>query len=273
MKTALRFGLAAALLPAIAFAQDAAPAAPAAGGNNPYGFMALITGDSIVVKVVLAVLVIMSVASWYIMLTKFFEQGKILAEARTLDQKFWKAGSLNDGRAKLPKQSAFRQLVDDGLAAQTHHEGRLSDKIDQHEWVTMSLNRSSAAINSRLSSGLAVLASVGSTSPFVGLLGTVMGIYSALVAIGSSGQASIDKVAGPVGEALIMTAIGLGVAVPAVLGYNFLIRRNKNVSEQLGSFANDIHSMLVSGGRVVSLNPISTTPVGTGQTTVSQAVR
>ncbi len=272
MTKAFRLGLAAAFLPAIAFAQDAAPAAAPAGGDNPYGLQALIQNGGPIIIGVLTILVIMSFGSWYIMLTKFFEQRKVLNEAATLDKGFWKTSSLEDGRAKMPKNSPFRQIVEDGIAAKTHHTGALSDKIDQHEWVTMSLNRSSAAINSRLSSGLAFLASVGSTSPFVGLFGTVVGIYKALIAIGVAGQASIDKVAGPVGEALIMTAIGLAVAVPAVLGYNWLVRRNKSVSEALGEFSNDVHSMLVSGARVKTL-PISSTIPGTGQTTVSQAIR
>lgn len=272
MTKAFRLGLAAAFLPAIAYAQEAAPAAASGSGDNPYGLQALIANGGPIIIGVLVILVIMSFGSWYIMLTKFFEQRKVLSEAATLDKGFWKTGSLEDGRAKMPKNSPFRQIVEDGIAAQTHHTGALTDKIDQHEWVTMSLNRSSAAINSRLSSGLAFLASVGSTSPFVGLFGTVVGIYKALIAIGVAGQASIDKVAGPVGEALIMTAIGLAVAVPAVLGYNWLVRRNKSVSEALGEFSNDVHSMLVSGARVKTL-PVSSLKPGTGQTTVSQAVR
>jgi len=273
MKKISLLGLPLALLTAgAAFAQDAAAPA-AASGDSPYGLQALIANGGSIIIGVLVILVIMSFSSWYIILTKFFEQKKVLNEAATLDKQFWKAGSLDAGRAKLPKNSAFRQLVDDGLAAQEHHEGRLTDKIDQHEWVTMSLSRSASAINSRLTGGLALLASVGSTSPFVGLFGTVVGIYKALIAIGIAGQASIDKVAGPVGEALIMTAIGLAVAVPAVLGYNWLTRRNKTVQDALGNFANDIHSMLVSGGRVQQ-PAIVVTPSGgpSGATTIGQAV-
>ncbi len=272
MKKSILLGLPLALMSAgTSFAQDAA--APAAAGDSPYGLQALIANGGSIIIGVLVILVIMSFGSWYIILTKFFEQKKVLDEAGSLDKQFWKAGGLEAGRAKLPKNSAFRQLVDDGLAAQEHHEGRLTDKIDQHEWVTMSLSRSAAAINSRLTGGLAFLASVGSTSPFVGLFGTVVGIYKALIAIGIAGQASIDKVAGPVGEALIMTAIGLAVAVPAVLGYNWLTRRNKTVQDSLGNFANDIHSMIVSGGRVQSA-PLVTSSTGgpSGSSTVGQAV-
>ncbi|MCU0886130.1 MAG: MotA/TolQ/ExbB proton channel family protein [Beijerinckiaceae bacterium] len=141
------------------------------------------------------------------------------------------------------------------MRAASHHEGRLTDRIDLHEWITMSLQRSADGINSNLTSGLAFLATVGSTAPFVGLFGTVWGIYHALVAIGVSGQASIDRVAGPVGEALIMTAIGLAVAVPAVMGYNWLIRRNKGLQESLRNFTGDLHALLVSGARVATPAP------------------
>lgn len=238
--------LAAALaaVPVLAFAQEAVPA-----GENPYGLMAALKQGGIIAQATFGILVFMSLFSWYIILTKFFEQKKILGEARTVARNFWKAGSIEEGRTKLPKDSAFRQIVDDGLKAAEHHEGSLTDKIDQHEWVTMNLMRSTTAINSRLQSGLAFLASVGSTAPFIGLFGTVVGIYRALINIGIAGQASIDKVAGPVGEALIMTALGLAVAVPAVLGYNWLIRRNKAVQESLGDFANDLHQSLMSNGR------------------------
>ncbi len=239
--------------------------------ENPYGLMAALEQGGIIAQATFGILVLMSLVSWYIIFTKLWDQRKVLAEARTLDNTFWKAPSLKDGAAKLPKNSAFRQLVDDGLRASEHHEGRLTDKIDQHEWVTMSLQRSSAAINSKLQSGLAFLASVGSTAPFVGLFGTVVGIYRALINIGVAGQASIDKVAGPVGEALIMTALGLAVAVPAVLGYNWLIRRNKAVQDRLNAFAADVHGSLLSGSRMTpsSVNTAPSAPTAT----VSQGTR
>ena len=151
---------------------------------------------------------------------------------------------------KLEKESAYRGLADDGLKSSEQHEGKHTDRIDLNEWVTMSLQRSVDAISSDLQGGLAFLASVGSTSPFIGLFGTVWGIYHALVAIGISGQASIDKVAGPVGEALIMTAMGLAVAVPAVLAYNYLVRVNKLVLADVRNFSADIHAVLVGGGSV-----------------------
>ena len=242
-----------------AFAQAAEEHAEASGvfaticpvsPDNPYGLCAALQQGGMIAQTIFLILVGMSFVSWYIMLTKWWDQKKVLQEATDLDKKFWTAPSLKDGAAKLPKDSAFRQIVDDGLRATEHHEGRLTDKIDQNEWVTMSLARSAASINSKLQGGLAFLASVGSTAPFVGLLGTVIGIYRALVNIGVAGQASIDKVAGPVGEALIMTAIGLVVAVPAVLGYNYLIRRNKAIGERIGNFSADVHGFLMSGARV-----------------------
>ena len=236
--------------------------------DNPYGLMAALEQGGIIAQATFAILVIMSLASWYIIFTKLWDQRRVMAEAKSLDSTFWKAGSLKEGATKLPKNSAFRQLVDDGLRASEHHEGRLTDKIDKHEWVTMSLQRSTSAINSRLQSGLAFLASVGSTAPFVGLFGTVVGIYRALINIGVAGQASIDKVAGPVGEALIMTALGLAVAVPAVLGYNWLIRRNKAVQDRLNAFSADVHGSLLSGSRVSA----STAP-SAPTATVSQGTR
>ena len=218
--------------------------------ENPYGLMAALTQGGIIAQTVFGILVFMSLVSWYIIFTKWWDQRKVLNDAKELEKKFWAAPDLKTGAAKLDKQSAFRQIVDDGLRASDHHDGRLTDKIDQHEWVTMALNRSNAAVSAKLQGGLAFLASVGSTSPFIGLFGTVIGIYRALINIGIAGQASIDKVAGPVGEALIMTALGLAVAVPAVLGYNWLIRRNKTVNEALSDFSSDVHGYLMSGARV-----------------------
>jgi biopolymer transport protein ExbB len=225
------------------------PAAGAAANSNPYGLMAALHQGGIIAQTIFTILVIMSVASWYIMFTKLFEQQKILNQAKRTRTVFWGAPTLRDGSNKLEKNSAYKQIVDDGLLAQEQHT-KLIDPVDQHEWLLGSLSRSQAAVNSKLGTGLSVLATVGSTAPFVGLLGTVIGIYRALVKIGAAGQASIDAVAGPVGEALIMTAIGLVVAVPAVMGYNWLIRRNKLIAEQIGSFSNDVHGYMVSNGAV-----------------------
>ena len=218
--------------------------------ENPYGLVAALEQGGIIAQVIFGIMVLMSVVSWYIIIIKWFEQRKMLAEAANVEKKVWSSSSLKDGTSKLEKNSAFRQLADDGLRAFDHHEGKLTDQIDQHEWVTMSLNRSAGLISTKLQSGLSFLASVGATAPFIGLLGTVIGIYRALINIGISGSAAIDKVAGPVGEALIMTAVGLAVAVPAVLGYNFLAGRNKAIMEKLNLFAADVHGHLLSGARI-----------------------
>lgn len=231
--------------------------------ENPYGLIPALQQGGPIAWFLFAVLVLMSVTTFYIIITKFFEQRKLIAQADAAERGVWSAADLKTGSAKLDKNSAFRQLADDGLRAFDHHDGRLTDQIDRHEWVTMSLNRSSTLISARLQSGLSWLASVGSTAPFIGLLGTVIGIYRALVNIGLAGQASIDKVAGPVGEALIMTALGLFVAVPAVLGYNWLGRRNKRIQERLNSFASDVHGYLMSGARMAPTAPAA--PVA-GQT-------
>ncbi|HQZ45686.1 MAG TPA: MotA/TolQ/ExbB proton channel family protein [Usitatibacteraceae bacterium] len=148
----------------------------------------------------------------------------------------------------MKQGSPFRFIAESGMEATKHHEGKLLEQIDLNEWVTMAIQRGVENVGSRLQDGLAFLATVGSTAPFVGLFGTVWGIYHALTAIGIAGQASIDKVAGPVGEALIMTAFGLAVAVPAVLGYNWLVRRNKVAMEHLRGFSADLHLVIVSGG-------------------------
>jgi biopolymer transport protein ExbB len=203
----------------------------------------------IVAQVTFGILVIMSVGSWYIFFVKLFEQQKIIKEGRRARSIFWQSANLREGANKLDKNGAYRQIVDDGLLAQEQHD-KLTDPIDQHDWMLNSLARSQGAITSKLTGGLAFLATVGSTAPFVGLFGTVVGIIRALIRIGAAGQASIDAVAGPVGEALIMTAVGLAVAVPAVMQYNWLMRRNKSIGEELARFANDVHGYMMSGGAV-----------------------
>ena len=218
--------------------------------ENPYGLLAALQQGGVIAWAVFLLLVFMSLYSWFIIITKYLDQRKINTEVAELEKKFWSAPDLQTGAGKLDKNSPFRQIVEDGLRASDHHEGRLTDKIDQHEWVTMALNRSVSAINGKLTTGFSFLASVGSTSPFVGLFGTVVGIYRALINIGLAGQASIHKVAGPVGEALIMTALGLVVAVPAVMGYNWLQRRNKLIAERLSTFSADLHGYMMSNGAV-----------------------
>jgi biopolymer transport protein ExbB len=192
----------------------------------------------------------MSASTWYIMVMKLIEQQKVYSQGKDANASFWTSKSVADGVNALKKGTPFWYIADRGVNASQHHEGTMVEQIDLNSWVTMTVNRAVEEIQSRLQGGLSVLATVGSTAPFVGLFGTVWGIYHALTAIGISGQASIDKVAGPVGEALIMTAIGLAVAVPAVMGYNWLVRRNKTAMEQIRAFAADLHSVLLSGSRV-----------------------
>ncbi|HYU97093.1 MAG TPA: MotA/TolQ/ExbB proton channel family protein [Sphingomicrobium sp.] len=227
---------------------QAAAAAPAANAN-PYGLIPALKQGGIIAISVFAILVLMSVFSFYILFTKLMQQQKIIAQGRKVRASFWNAPNLREAATKLEARSAYRAIVDDALLAQDQH-GKLTDPIDQHDWMANSLARSQGAIGARLGEGLAFLATVGSTAPFIGLFGTVVGIYRALIKIGASGQASIDAVAGPVGEALIMTALGLVVAVPAVLAYNWLVRRNKSIMEDLAAFTNDLHGYLMSGGAV-----------------------
>jgi biopolymer transport protein ExbB len=254
-----------AVLPAVSSAQDkAAPAAapasqaaPAAAPApvtptvtkeevvNPYSLQNIIKHGDWVAKGTLIIMLIMSLGTWYILFVKLWEQQTLLSEGKQMRASFWKAASLREGAKKLKNTSAYRYIAETGIEANEHHEGALTENIDLNQWVTMSVQRSVDNVQARMQAGLAFLASVGSTAPFVGLFGTVWGIYNALTAIGIAGQASIDKVAGPVGEALIMTAIGLAVAVPAVLGYNWLVRRNKVVMDSVRSFGADVHAVLM----------------------------
>ena len=249
-----------AALPGIAQSADATTAvAPVAAAlpavaaasrdvvDNPYGLDALWKGGDFVAKGTLILLMIMSMGSWYIMIVKLLEQRKLVAQARQAESVFWSGSSIADGINAVDPGSPFRMIAESGYKAAGHHEGKLLQRIDLNTWIAMSINRSVGKVQSRLQDGLAFLATVGSTAPFVGLFGTVWGIYHALTAIGIAGQASIDKVAGPVGEALIMTAIGLAVAVPAVLGYNWLVRRNKVGMEQVRAFGEELHMVLLSG--------------------------
>ena len=226
----------------------AAPVAPAVtkeAVENPYGIKAMLEHGDWVSKGTLAILVIMSMGTWYILIVKLFEQFRLMKESSEVGESFWAAGSLQQGIDGLKEGSAFRFIGESGIKATSHHSGLMGD-VDLNEWVSMSIQRASENVQNRTQDGLAFLATVGSTAPFVGLFGTVWGIYHALTAIGIAGQASIDKVAGPVGEALIMTAIGLAVAVPAVLAYNWLVRRNKVVMERIRAFSADLHSVLLS---------------------------
>ena len=224
----------------------------ASGGDAPqnaFGFMEAMEQGGAIAWTILAVLVIMSVGSFYILITKLLDQNKIMRQYREVRTNFWRANTLSEGATKLEKNSAWRQLVDDALAAEAQH-AKMTDTLEAHDWMHGSLARSEAAINARLAGGLPFLATVGATAPFVGLLGTVIGIYRAMIGIAIAGSAQIDKVAGPVGEALIMTAIGLLVAVPAVLAYNWLQGRNRRIAEHLSGFSTDVLASITSRGAV-----------------------
>ncbi|MBK6675639.1 MAG: MotA/TolQ/ExbB proton channel family protein [Rhodocyclaceae bacterium] len=227
-----------------------APPAPSSKASevveNPYGLDALWKTGDFVAKGTLMILVIMSMGTWYILVVKLVEQSKLFRQYKAAKKTFWSAGSLQDGANSLAEGNAFRFIAERALGAGQHHEGSQLDQIDLNTWITMQVQRAVENVQNRLQDGLAFLATVGSTAPFVGLFGTVWGIYHALTAIGIAGQASIDKVAGPVGEALIMTAIGLAVAVPAVLGYNWLVRRNKVAMENVRAFSGELHMVMIS---------------------------
>ena len=219
--------------------------------DNPYGITALWAQGDFVAKGVMILLVIMSAYSWFIIFTKWWEQRRLLRQAAEAEKNFWAADNIKTGVAKLTgKGNIFKVMAAEAIDAAEHHDERLTQQVPLHEWIDNVLARAVARIGSALSTQLPFLATTGSTAPFIGLFGTVWGIYHALVAIGVAGQASIDKVAGPVGEALIMTAIGLAVAVPAVLGYNFLLGRNKRILERVKLFSNDLEQVIVSGSRI-----------------------
>jgi biopolymer transport protein ExbB len=251
--------------PSLAFAQASAPAPSlnAASGAaakpapelpaitlpaaiaNPYGLRALWEQGDWVARATLLILAIMSLGSWYVLISKLVAQSRLGGQGRAANQSFWKADTIRGGADSLQKASPYRFIAESALEATRKHDG-LIGLVDLNTWVAQSIERAVAAVHSRTQEGLAVLATVGSTAPFVGLFGTVWGIYNALVRIGASGQASIDKVAGPVGEALIMTAIGLAVAVPAVLGYNWLVRRNKVAMDTVRAFGSDLHTVVLA---------------------------
>lgn len=227
----------------------AAGAATTAAPPPSFGLIDALNHGGALSWTIFAIMVIMSIVSFYVLFTKLIDQSKVMKQYDAVRANFWRAPTLEEGAAKLEKNSAYRQIVDDGVAAQKQH-GLLTDPVEAHDWLHGAMSRSEDAINSKLSGGLSFLATVGATAPFIGLLGTVIGIYRALIEIGIAGQADIGKIAGPVGEALIMTAIGLMVAVPAVLAYNWLQARNKSIARSLAAFSNDVLGYITSGGRV-----------------------
>jgi biopolymer transport protein ExbB len=221
--------------------------------NNQFGLINLWTQGDFITKSVAVLLLVMSLATWMVIIIKALDLRKFAAQARATES-FWHAADFADGLNKLgtDPSNPFRALATEGREATAHHHAQpqLHDSLDVSEWLTRSLRNSIDESTARLQSGLAVLASVGSTAPFIGLFGTVWGIYHALLSISAAGQATIDKVAGPIGEALIMTALGLAVAIPAVLGYNALVRGNKAILNKLNRFSHDLHAYFVTGARV-----------------------
>jgi biopolymer transport protein ExbB len=223
--------------------------------DNPYGIEALWTQSDYVGKGVFVILITMSLWSWLVMINKWLDQRMLRKVAAEAEKSFFTAGSMQEGIGKLKgKVNPFRDIAQDGLQAVEHHRksaGRdVTGNIELSDWVASHIDKRTTMLQSSLQSGMVVLASVGATSPFVGLFGTVWGIYHALISISIAGQASLDKVAGPIGEALIMTAMGLAVAVPAVLGFNGLLRGNKALMERANYFAHDVQASLLSGSRV-----------------------
>ena len=226
--------------------------------ESQLGLITLWTQGDWVTRSVAALLLVMSLASWIVILSKALDIVKYKALAQRTEA-FWHSKDFSGGIDALgaaqgnPQSNPFVQLAHAGQEATAHHrntQAQLHDTLDVSDWISRTLRNSIDDSTARFQSGLAVLASVGSTAPFVGLFGTVWGIYHALVGIGANGQAGIETVAGPIGEALIMTALGLVVAIPAVLGYNALLRGNKFILTKLNRFAHDLHAYFVTGARV-----------------------
>ena len=222
--------------------------------DSQFGLASVWTQGDFVTKSVAVLLLLMSLASWMVIVLKALDIVKYKKHAKQAED-FWHSEVFADGVNKLGNDptNPFRHLALEGREATAHHRNtkvHLHDSLDVSDWVTRSLRNTIDEFTARLQSGLAILASVGSTAPFIGLFGTVWGIYHALLGIGAAGQATIDKVAGPIGEALIMTALGLAVAIPAVLGYNALVRGNKGVLHKLRRFGHDLHALFVTGARV-----------------------
>ena len=223
--------------------------------NTQFGLMYVWNQGDLVTKTVALLLLAMSLASWMVIIIKTLDIFKYKRQAAEAEA-FWRSADFVKGVSQLSEgaDNPLRQLAQQGIEAASHVQqaanSQLHDSFDVSEWITRSLRNTLDEFTAKLQSGLAILASVGSTAPFVGLFGTVWGIYHALLSIGAAGQATIDKVAGPIGESLIMTALGLAVAIPAVLGYNALVRGNKGVSLKLNRFAHDLHAYFVTGARV-----------------------
>lgn len=227
-------------------------------GANPFGVVAFIKQADELTMAILVILVLMSLACWFVILTKLWDQRRIDKAYAETQKKFWGGGNLHDGMNTLTgRDNVFRMLAEDGLRAAQYHKGHLTEQVALNDWISVALYRSIESVMTRLVAGMAILATTGSVSPFIGLLGTVWGILNALTRISLTGNPNLEQIAGPIGEALIMTAIGLFVAVPAVMGYNWLLRRNKALQEKMKHFAADVHSCIVGGARFDIAAPLA----------------
>jgi biopolymer transport protein ExbB len=243
-----------ATISAAAGTVSAVAAQAASKAANPYGLGAIWSQGDWVAKGCLLLLAIMSIASWYVMVSKFIELRKLKAQSVDAHGSFNPIAQFTSKVTKLAIDNPMRYIAESGQEA-VRQFGTLKPRIDYDTWLIRAIEQSLSKVQTRMQSGMSVLATIGSTAPFVGLFGTVWAIYTALVKIGASGQASIDRVAGPVGEALIMTAIGLAVAVPAVFGYNWLLRKNKLALESVRGFGAKLHMVLLSSTLTLDAKP------------------
>lgn len=229
--------------------------------QNGYEFngVAFITDGGPVSIATALILLAMSIASWYLIITKTYQALRLRRASSQYNRNFWAAPSLDAAMRQQDISSPIARVAVQSVEAAEHHQrhvaGKSTDSVSQDDFIARCMNQAMAQENARMESGLTVLASVGSVSPFVGLFGTVWGIYHALASISASGQATLDKVAGPVGEALIMTAIGLAVAIPAVLAYNALVRSNRTLMAQLEHFSHELHTLLTTGAPLAVTAP------------------
>lgn len=224
--------------------------------ENLLGIAHLWQEGDFLTRTVSLVLLGMSVLSWTVILRNVRRLKHLDREGARMESAFWRAGDLEENLRALPDPSErclFRHLAKEGLKASKHHHRnreRIGESLNPSEWLARCLEHTLENIRHGMQSGLPILASIGNTAPFVGLLGTVWGIYHALLKIGLTHEATIDKVAGPVGESLIMTAFGLAVAIPAVLGYNALTQGNRKILARLRNFAYELHACLLTGERI-----------------------
>jgi len=219
---------------------------PSAVNTNVYGLENIWSQGDFVTNLTISILLIMSISSWYISATKLKEQIDIMKGLKNISPDFWKELSNNQVITSFNSGEAFKNIASEALATKGEYVGPLTKNIPFNMWIEIGVTLPFEEFQEKLGSGMNFLATIGSTAPFVGLFGTVWGIYHALTAIGASGETSIDKIAGPIGEALIMTALGLAVAVPAVFFYNWLQKRNKNIIDSLHRFSSKVEKVLLS---------------------------